>query len=91
MQSGSRKNQTDGVSYKEECNEVEVRRNKLCSWCTCISLSVNVEWIWLSNVGQVKEEVPMWFKQFPRQFQIPLKNASITFVKQQQYLHNPII
>lgn len=29
VRSGSRKNQTDGVSYKEECNEVQVRRNKL--------------------------------------------------------------
>jgi len=42
-------------------------------------------------VGQVKKKVPMWFKQFPRQFQIPLKSACITFVKQQQPLHNPII
>jgi len=61
----------DGGAYKEERNEVQVRRNKLCSWCTCTSLSVNVEWIWFcTDVGQVKEEVPMLLKQFPRQFQI---------------------
>ena len=34
-----------------------------------------------TNVGQVKEGVPMWFKQSPCRFQILLKSASITFAK----------
>ena len=51
VQSGSRKNEMDGGTYKEERNEVQVRQNKLCSCCTCTSLSVNVEWIWLNGRG----------------------------------------
>jgi len=83
----------DGGSYKEECNEVQVRRNKLCSWCTCTSLSVNVEWTWLYEYGagegrgtEVAQAISPSVSDLPSR-----APPSITFVKQQQPLHNPII
>jgi hypothetical protein len=42
-----------------------------------------------TNVGQVKKKVPMWFRQFPRQFQIspgahpsPLQSGSNLLITQ---------